>query len=451
MANILLISYFFPPHNSIPCRRAYAWAKYLAKYGNRVTVLTAKIPGDEITQSFNVDLSAFDVIRLKYFDVVHLVTRFLKPKTILSNDSRAIWQTKIFYKYVEKIMMFCIKYLCIKGVFLGGTRFPTFFELWFLKAYKKAIDIIKNKNINIIITTSPPPTVNVVGLCLKKKYNKLIWISDYRDLWVDNPAHKGLFPFDVIENIYEKKCIKKSDRLIVVSEAMRKYFENKYPDKKSKIFVIENGYDVDLLQRAKQDSVMVVDKKKTIVYAGTLYEYRRNPDVLFKTVRKRKLDFKEALEIIFYGNHETKRILNNLFVRYKECEGIIKYDGFISSEEILRKEYNADILLFIEDDRNNDGVFTGKIFEYMMLNKPILCIGVTPDSYVGAMLKKTGLCIFCKNDMEEIEKSLYDIINNKIAISPNKDFIEGFSRDRQVGCLNDIIKNCLSKDKDEKR
>lgn len=445
MANILLISYFFPPHNATPCRRVYSWAKYLKELGHNVIILTADTPGDSIIKSFDADLSFLEIYRLKYFDVLRLLMEIFKPEDLLNNKSDASRKIKPRILFIEKILNIVNIYFSRRGILLGCTRFPTFFEAWFLKAYKTAKMIIEKHNIDVIITSSPPPTVNLVGLYLKLKFKNTLWIADYRDLWVDNPTHKGLFPFTIFEHFFEKKAIGKSDLIVVASEILKQKLEDKY--KKADIFCIENGYDYSIarLQQPYFNSPRAMNAKKTIVYAGTLYDYRNNLTPLIQTIERYYLSFKDKLEIIFFGNYETKRILNKILDGHHNVKTIIGYGGFLSANNIFDRENQADALLFIERDKENDGVLTGKIFEYMMFRKPILCIGVDNVSYVGKFLDKTGLCLFCGDEISRIKDFLLKLLEGELKIIPNEEYITQFSRKKQVERLNCMLTDYLNK------
>ncbi|MFA5272215.1 MAG: glycosyltransferase [Candidatus Omnitrophota bacterium] len=445
MANILLITYYFPPRNSIPCRRVYAWAKYLKKIGHNVMVLTADSPGDEAINSFNVDLSGLEIYRLKYFDILCGLMKVFKPSDFFCADKEVKNKKSWHICLAEKIFNPINAYFSSKGILFGCTRFPTFFEHWFLRAYKQAKQIIKDHAIDVVITSSPPPTINLIGLYLKRKFKNILWLADHRDLWVDNPAHKGMFPFSILENHFEKKCIAASDVLTVVSACMVKKLSEKYPVKQPHIFCIENGYDEDLLETISRDKPFQKESVKTIVYSGTLYANRRSPEPLFKAIERDYDFFKNKIKIVFYGNYETRRILNKFSNIYPRHQAIIEYGGFLSSADILKKENEADALLFIENDKFDDGVYSGKIFEYMMFEKPIICVGINPGSSIGNMLEKTGLCFFCGDDIMKLEEVLRLLVNdNKINVSPDREYIKTFSRRSQVENLSAIIESYLN-------
>lgn len=443
MANILLISYFFPPHNSSPCRRVYGWAKYLHKQGHAVIVLTAETPGDRTVKSFEADISFLTVYRLCYPDpLVPFARLFATQELLKDTPGRRANVRMVFFR---KALNFINAFFSKRGVLFGCTRFPTFFEAWFPAAYAKAKEIIGKHDIQVVITSSPPPTVNIVGLRLKMRYRNLLWVADHRDLWTQNPVHRGLFPFTAFEQYYERRCIRNSDVLITVSGILKKALAEKYPEKAGDIFCIENGFDEDLTSSFSRKISEHSSKKKTVIYAGTLYEGRRDPDLLFRVAEEESVSLEKALEIVFYGNYETRRILDKLFARYPVAGKIIRYGGFRPAQEILELEQQAQALLFLENDRYDDGVYTAKVFEYMKSAKPILCVGIAPDSGVGSLLAKSGLCIFCGNDIIKVREALLAIAQQKIAVHPDADYIGQFSREKQVVRLSSIIGKYLNR------
>jgi glycosyltransferase involved in cell wall biosynthesis len=227
--------------------------------------------------------------------------------------------------------------------------------------------------------------------------------------------------------------------VITVSEILASEIKKSYPFKSKDVYCIENGFDPDRLQDTNIGYAPKPVLKKKLIYLGTLYSQRRYPEPLFAAVEKNYQLFKEKLEIVFYGPYETKLVLCSLFDRYPLASKIIRYRGFISAQEAIKREAEADALLFVENDRKDDGVVTGKIFEYLMFKKPILCIGVKASSWVGRFLDRTGLCIFCQEDALLITESLRLLIEGRIDVHADEAYISSFSRENQVKKLNDIF------------
>ena len=450
MANILLITYFFPPLNAAACRRVYSWAKYFQKAGHDVIILTADVPVEKQVKNFDVDVSFLKIYRLKYFDIQRIINRTLRRYRPLSERLEGRNKNKLFVGFAKKVLHFLTTNLLDRGFLFGVGRSPTFADQWFFRAYKEAKKIIKKHNINVIISSSPPHVSHVVGAFLKQKFNDIAFIVDFQDPWVQNPSYKGCFPFTLLEKYFERKCVKESDAVIIVSHIWLQKLRNRYPYKYSRFFCIENGYDEYFVKGTNAYEIRRTSAKKTIIYTGTLYNNRGSPEPLFQAVNEDYEYLSDKLEIIFYGAYETKRILSQFFEKYLATECIIRYGGFLSGREVAKEQMNTDALLFIEKDRENDGLLTSKIYEYIILKKPILSIGISPTSYVGSFLKRTGLCIICGSDLEKIKESLHSLIEETTVIHPDSDYIEQFATKKHVEEAQVIIKDCLDRNRIEK-
>jgi plasmid maintenance system killer protein len=108
----------------------------------------------------------------------------------------------------------------------------------------KAKKIINSEAINIVFTSSPPHSLQLIGLRLKK-YLKIKWVADFRDPWVDAFWEAGekrtFYSQNVIDN-QERKVFLNADKVITVSPTLQKRFEYKFS---RKIEFIANGYDED--------------------------------------------------------------------------------------------------------------------------------------------------------------------------------------------------------------
>lgn len=69
--------------------------------------------------------------------------------------------------------------------FIRGNFFlPDARRGWNKHAYRQAIKIIREQDIETVITTGPPMSTHLVGQKLKKQFH-LYWIADFRDPWTD--------------------------------------------------------------------------------------------------------------------------------------------------------------------------------------------------------------------------------------------------------------------------
>ncbi len=110
----------------------------------------------------------------------------------------------------------------------------------------------------------------------------------------------------------------------------------------------------------------------------------------------------------------------------------------------------ADTLVLVHP-KGRKGVYTGKLFDYLATNKPILAI-CDPNDVIAALLEETqaGFAVD-ESDVEEIKKMIlrcYHIWKNKEVLPRNWDKIRQYTRKRQVEILleylsrQDALNNC---------
>ena len=92
------------------------------------------------------------------------------------------------------------------GIF-GSTRMPDFTDRW----VKPAVAWALGKPVwDVVFSSAGPYTAHLVAMALKQRRRAMSWVAEYRDLWVGNPLHRGLFPFTVRERWLERRCLRQA-------------------------------------------------------------------------------------------------------------------------------------------------------------------------------------------------------------------------------------------------
>ena len=120
---------------------------------------------------------------------------------------------------------------------------------------------------------------------------------------------------------------------------------------------------------------MEPDKKFSIVYIGTL-DKSRNPGILWKTLSgivKKNSVFANDLQLKLVGKTDiavTDDIEKNGLLPYMEKT------PYLTHAEVTQVQKKSQILLLlINNTPNAMGITTGKFFEYLAAERPVLCIG----------------------------------------------------------------------------
>ena len=444
---ILIISTYFPPQPSIASLRAYSFAKYWARMGNDVTVLTtAKVSQFDI--GWHMPMQGFDVVEVPYVNILYGIKRIFKrplqAKNIghkreheITSETKKAFSVRTFFMNTGK------KALVSLGNygFFTTARIPDVHDTWIRPGVKKGEVLMKQKKFDWIYSSYGPPASHIVAGILSKRHG-CCWVADYRDLWIEGHIYPGMWPFTVLEKYLEKKYVgNHADIITTVSEPLANTLQNKF---RSTVYIIENGYDED--DYCQDFPSYFRDTKKRIVYTGSIYPGKRDPSPLFaaiasmaqsdKPMREKLLN---EFEVLFFGAKSDW--LNSLIKKYR-VQQWVKYMGSVSRVNTLRIQKQADILLFLEWENGSvDGILTGKLFEYLAMRKPILGVGVSPKISPGALMEDAGVGMAVGNDVEKIALILKRLLDTgrPFDIQPKEEVIARYTRRKQAERLLEIM------------
>lgn len=418
---ILIISYYFPPLNSIASLRPYSWAKYWSKMGHDVTVLTTHEPQRD--NDLNMDCSSFKVIR-----VINPVKSHFKHESNQAESNQSTLPLRSIL--LSKIKQF----LQSRGI-MATARMPDFNDF----IITASCNSVSFECYDLAISTSGPYSEHLIAKKLRKNNIVKFWIADYRDLWTQNHIFEGLFPFTAIEEYLEKKVNTTADIITTVSEPLAQQIRQKYG--LTNVHVIENGFDTDDLENISS-SFYWNDDKIRLVYTGSIYRGKQNPSPLFEAIHNIKYSqyskLLEKFEVIFAGAPSN---LNELIEHYNISD-YVKYAGFLPREDALRMQRDAHILLFLEFEAPNiDGILTGKLFEYLASETQIWGIGVSELSTLGQIIYASGHGINFGKESKKIEKNLIDLLlsQSKPLIKKNEALLQKYSRKNQADMILSLV------------
>ena len=117
---------------------------------------------------------------------------------------------------------------------------------WNLTAIPAAIRIARREQIDVVLTTSPPSSVHLVGAAVKKATGAK-WVADLRDSLVAHP-HRRAESFAVrakekVDVAVAKLVARSADAITCVSEAIAEEARGFEP--KGRVVTISNGCDFD--------------------------------------------------------------------------------------------------------------------------------------------------------------------------------------------------------------
>ena len=179
---ILIITYYWPPSGGSGVQRWLNFSNNLVDMGYDVTVLTAEFPNYPLIDQ---SLNNYIIPLIKILKVPVLEpNNFLNIKK--ANNTKPLG--------IANRLMIWVR---------ANIFFPDSRMFWIKKVVNIASSFINNNNINYVITTSPPFSLNIIGYKLKLR-NNIKWISDYRDPWSDFFQFKNMPMFNYVKNKHIK-------------------------------------------------------------------------------------------------------------------------------------------------------------------------------------------------------------------------------------------------------
>ncbi len=431
MKKVLIITYYWPPCGGSGVQRWLKFTKYLAKKNYYCIIYTPSNPESPVIDNSllkDIPQNNYEVIKTEIFEPYKLY-RFFTNK----NKSEKITTSFLSENSDNKKLSLKEK---ISRWIRGNFFIPDARMFWIKPSVKYLSDYLKKNKIDIIITTGPPHSMHLIGLGIKKKHPNIKWIADFRDPWTNidfiNDLHLTTFALKKHAQL-EKEVVCTADKIVTVSYTLTNELQALCPHNNNNFHTITNGFDNDDFELIAHSQ-----KKQTnqfiITYAGLLPP-NRNPFILWKALAElseKKLLNKE-IKIQLIGKSDVS-VWNT--IKDNNIAHLVEKIDYLPHSEVIKKQADADaLLLLINRAPNSKGILTGKLFEYLASNKPIIAIGPTDGDAAKIIKESNAGFIIDYDDIESMKQTLLTIINTPTVT--NNSAIQKFSRE---ALTNDLIK-----------
>lgn len=409
MKRVLIITYYWPPSGGSGVQRWLKFAKYLPENGWQPVIYCPENPDYTVLDdSLANDIpKEAEIIKGPILEPYRFFRKITGQKEVIGTGLSSTGTNGKSSGFLKRLIIW------VRGnLFVPDARM-----FWVKPSIRRLKKYLETYPVDAIVSTGPPHSCHLIALGLKKHFPHIRWVSDFRDPWSDIFYKDELLITKLTQNRINKKeseVLKYSDSVVVVTPTMVEDFRKLT---NTSISLITNGYDEDDFKTINLNN----SDKFIISYIGTLMPSQYSSafwqalyDVILKNTQKK-------IEIRLIGNIDQS-IYNNL------CEiGLkkwIKHIPYIEHAKISKyqSESNA-LILFINNTVNGKGILTGKLFEYLAVNRPIVCIS-PKDSDAQKIIEecKAGKC-FSYTNKKEIFNYLSELVggnfnlNNDISIN----------------------------------
>jgi glycosyltransferase involved in cell wall biosynthesis len=273
---------------------------------------------------------------------------------------------------------------------------------WAPNAIPAAIRIVKREQIDAVLTTSPPNSINLIGAAIKKATG-VKWIADLRDPLVadaDNPVER--LPARAKENVQRvvaRLVASQADAIVTawdgIADEIRAY------EPKAPITVIPNGADYDDFDGL----AYTPGDRFRITHAGSFFG-KRNPRPFLTALHESGL---ENVVARFVGELSTRDR------EWAETLGLgdrLELLPFGSRRRSLAYQRDSEALLLLLPEAGERGapVLPGKLFEYLAAERPVLAL-VPPEGIAADLLRSTGFAYVADpDDVTAIRTRLEEVV-----------------------------------------
>ena len=421
---VLVLTFAFPPKPSIASVRMEGLAKYLPRHGWDPTFLTIQLPGDpdpsyRVLQTPDPGTVTGQFKKKMRLDPGEGLQQQLGIPDQISHAKRPI--TGKITKRLE-----------------GWISYPDNRKLWKPIAMEYLRDLFSREAYQVLLSSSFPIVTHLVARQAREEFD-IPWVADFRDLWTGNHYYSYGWIRKFFDRRLELKTMARASALVTVSEPLVRSLQALH--QREEVYAIPNGFDPDPIEEVD------LHDHFSITFTGQLYMGKRDPEKLFKVVRDLINEglIKEYLRIQFYG--KAVYWVDDLIRQY----GLEEYAfqrGMVDREVALREQRASQILLSLNwDNPLEEGVYTGKIFEYLAAKRPILALG-GPPGVVSALLEETQAGFHCQTEesLRQIILAWYQEFQDRGSITYHgNDKIFNFSHDKMAERFSDVF-NTVSSD-----
>lgn len=423
---VLFLAYLFPPTGGGGVQRSLKFVKYLSRYGWEPIVLTVK----------PISYYVYDPVLLEELDPSVRIERTgsldpLRLSAIALGDRRHASGARQQHRVFRPEGPVTKAYRRIRS----WISFPDPQVGWLPFALARGLRLVRKYRPDVIYSPAAPYS-SAVAARLLSRVTGIPYVIDFRDGWVDDEyQHRPTAIHRRGHEALERSIVTKASAVCVYGRWLAERLERRYPETAGRITEITNGFDwSDATGHAAVPDVPPGQFR--IVYSGSLY--RHHDQVLatfFAGLRMLPRDLRRRFEVVFVGQApdelQSPDALGELMPQ-------LRFLGYRSHQEAVGwlQSAHASLLLLREGDVAS---VTGKVFELLMVQKPILTLA-EPEGECVRILRAAGAASYVvpPSDAEGTRQALIRMVED--GFPPlSRDAVAPFSRELQTGVLASVL------------
>lgn len=430
LKKVLFVTYYWPPAGGATIARILKFYKYLPEFGWEPVILTVK-KGDFPFIDPNLQKEVRPETEV-------FATKNISMHRMMSRMMRNPGDMFVPFAFTEKTpkgwkgrLSRWVKYNAIPD-----TRF-----LWKRYAVKKGLQIIREHQIDLIFSSSPPQTNH----CIAAKLSRLSGVpcvGDLRDPWTDvywlktNPLRwKCIQKRDVK---IERRTLNSMQAITTVSPSWVKLFSAKT---QTPVHLVYNGFEP--IERTSVSQ----NEQFTITYAGSI-SIEQDISTFCKALEivGQNIDIQKDIKIQFIGNYPdfVKEQLQSF-----SFKNTVSFLPYMPASDVQQYLVSADLLLLFVHLTPDNGAINYKLYDYLATGKTILGYGPVDGDAADILHQSGSGKMFGYGDEIASAKFIAECMLHKksgnIQVVQNHEFVNQFTRKNQTAVLAGVFNDLMNK------
>lgn len=289
-----------------------------------------------------------------------------------------------------------------------------------------------------VLTTSPPPSVHLIGLYLKRKYG-IKWIADYRDVWFPQsriayktPIHKS------VHHRLERSFVQHADRTVVVSDGHLKLLKSKYEAEAGRTHHIPNGFDESVFAESQADRGRRDGFR--IGYCGTLNHLTYVPG-MFEAFMGAAQSNPVTFDICGVVTQDVSAEID----RVDPERRVINLLGYRDHDAAVRFRMECDVnLVTLAPEMSLESTIPGKTYETLRATRPLVALVPHDSSAWNLMSQFADVTLVDANHVDCLTNAVIELAGRPRVEIEKRAGIDEYSWDSLSGRYDRLIREVLT-------
>jgi glycosyltransferase involved in cell wall biosynthesis len=318
--------------------------------------------------------------------------------------------------------------------------FPDEAATWNVTAIPAALRIARAEQIDVVLTTSPPGSVHLVGAAVKRALG-VRWIADLRDSLVAHQDRRS----DTVAVRMKARTVRvvagvvarRADAIVTAFDSIAEEMRELSPA--GRVVTIANGSDFDDFE----GMTYTPGERFRITHTGAFFG-QRDPKPFLRALADSRLD---DVVVRFVGGF---RAADREFAESLGLADRVEVIPFVPRRRSLELQRDSEALLLIlpEAGGRGTGVIPGKVFEYVAAERPMLA-AVPPGGAAARLIEEIGAGIVVPvDDVDALRAALVELHarwkRGELEVTLAPDVRDRLSRRARVAELAQLVRDVAS-------